>query len=52
MNTIRLTDSEIEPALVVLETAKDSFTFDGDMSDYKMGWVINIMIKQLEAMKK
>jgi hypothetical protein len=52
MNTIRLSDSEIEPALIVLDAARDSFTFDGDMEDYKMGWVLNIMIKQLEAMRK
>ena len=52
MNCIRLSDSEIEPALLVLDMARESFTFDGDMKDYKMGWVLNIMIKQLEAMKK
>jgi len=50
MKNIRLSDSELEPALRVLEAAADSFSFDGDPSDHKLGMVTNIMIKQIRMM--
>ena len=50
MNCIRLSDSELESAMLVLQTALDDFSFDGDMKDYKMGWVTSIMLKQCQKM--
>ena len=51
MNCIRLADSELEGAMLILQTTLD-LSFDGDLKDHKMGLIANIMFKQVEKLYK